>query len=83
MEKQIYEEPRGIFESIKIMFSSVADVLIHSAGAVGTGAKAMDSLAQTGLVMAESNQRIVSLKTAGKEREMLSMLEEKYPDLTA
>lgn len=78
VEVEQYEEPRGIFESIKLMFSSVADVAIHSAGALGTGAKAMNSLANAGLIMAESNEKLVTIKTKGKEAVEMSKLEEMY-----
>lgn len=80
-EVPAYVETRGIFESIRMMFSSVADVMIHTTGAIGHGAKAMDELALTGLDMAESNRRLMSIKVAGKEQVELARLQEQFPSL--
>ena len=77
----VYQEPRGILTSIRMLFGSVADVAVETSNAAGTGARSLNALARTGLVMSESQERIVTIRTAAKEQAELRKLKEMYPEL--
>ena len=76
---------RGILESIRVLFSSVADIAIETAEAGSTTAKALNELASAGLVMSQANREIVEIRTSGKKAIMLRELAELYdePEVSA
>ena len=74
-------ENRSIFSSIKIIFSSAANAMVGLTSAVGKVSLISESLAETGLVMADSNRTLVTLETQGKELEKLKDLQERFPNL--
>lgn len=74
-------EPRSIFASIKLIFQSVADAIVTVTTATSKTAGMLDSLASTGLVMADSNKIIVTMETKGKEMHQMEVLKKKYPDV--
>ena len=75
-------EPRSIFASIKLIFQSIADAIVTVTTATSKTAGMLDSLASTGLVMADSNKTIVTMGTKGKEMEHMERLKKKYPDVS-
>lgn len=74
-------EPRSIFASLKLIFQSVADAVVTVTTATSKTAGMLDSLASTGLVMADSNKTIVTMETKGKEMDRMAQLKAKYPDV--
>lgn len=71
----------SIWESIKRIFNSSANAVTYAAQAVSTTAEAADQLAKAGLIMAESNTRLVKLETKGKEEAMIQQIQDRYPHL--
>ena len=76
------EEPRSLFQSIKLIVQSIADAMTMTSTAVGKIANMADSLAETGVVMADSNKTLVTIETKGKEARKLQELKARYPDIT-
>jgi len=74
-------EQRSIWMSIKQIFGASADAITHTTHAVSTVALVGDTLAGTGLVMAESNNRMVCLEVKGKEQRRLFELYIEFPEL--
>ena len=73
--------PRSIWENIKIIIQSITDAMVSSTAAIGKGAQIADSLANSGLLMAQSNERLVEIGTTGKEQRQIEELKKEFPDL--
>lgn len=76
-----YAEERGLFTSIKLIFSSVSDAVVGLTGAVGKTTSMLSELAEAGEVMAKSNTRLVTLNTRGVEAMKTKQLRGRFPDL--
>ena len=74
-------EVRSIWQNIKIIVQGMADALSNTTQAVGTTAAIGNSLANAGLIMAESNEELVKLDTKGDHQDKLQELYSKYPTL--
>lgn len=81
MQQQQYEEPRSIFQNLKLMVQGATDTVTHTAHATSTLAQTGDSLAKAGLIMAKSNERLVTIKVAGQEAMEMDRLKSQFPDL--
>jgi len=75
------EEILSIWQNIKIIFQGAAKAVSSSTHAVATTAAIADSLAQAGLIMAKSNEELVTIDTQGEHQERLADLYTKYPQL--
>ena len=72
---------RSIWQSIKQIFAGSADAITSLTITVSKTAQIGESLAQAGLIMAQSNEQIVTRETEGKRQAKLAELNEKYPEL--
>lgn len=69
---------RSIFQSLKMVFSVSADAVAETANAVNVVAQTTTSLADTALVMADSNKELVSIETGAKNVRRKKELAEEY-----
>jgi len=76
-------EPRSIWHNLKVLVQSTTDAATYSTHAVSTVAQTADSLAQAGLILAQSNEELVKLDVMGEHQEKLTDLYAKYPALEA
>ena len=75
-------EPRSIWHNIKVLVQSATDAATYSTHAVSTVAQIGDSLALAGLIMAKSNEELVTLDTKGEHAQKLADLKKKYPKIS-
>ena len=72
---------RSVWENIKVLVQSITDAAVSTTAAVGKTAMIADSLANSGLLMANSNERLVQITTEGKEQRKIKELENEFPGL--
>ncbi len=74
------KQPQSIFQNMKMIIQGVADAAGHTTNAVGTVAQTADSLANAGLIMAQSNERIVTIDTDYKEKRRMQEIENEFKE---
>jgi len=74
-------EVRSVWTNIKIMLQGMTDTVSYTTHATSTVAQIGDSLAQAGLIMAKSNEELVTLDTQGEHAAKMEDLMSKYPAL--
>ena len=72
---------RSLFGSVKSVLNSTANVFEYGANTASTVMQTTDSIASAGLIMADSNQRMVKISTVGKEQQRIKELKVEFPDL--
>jgi hypothetical protein len=71
---------RSLFQSLKMVVSTTADAVAEVANATNVTAQIGTALADTGLVMAESNKELVGIETKAKNALRKKELAAQYND---
>jgi len=78
---QQHQPSRSILENISFSITGFANMIGSATSAVATVAETCDTLAGTGLVMAENVQEVTVIESQGKKQAKLEELWERYPAL--